>query len=102
MGVQDFNLILVNSYAATIAAGLPLSAAADLNSARGFASCSISAYEEDTESTRVLEVSMAIDCRGVFNPTLQSTTIGTVPNTPSRGFANYWEGIPPLTLSVVS
>lgn len=92
MGVQDFQLILINSYAGTNAAGLPTVAAADLNSARGYASCSITAYEEDTESTRVLEVSMAIEARGLFNPNVTPATIGTVTNTPARGFANYWEG----------
>ena len=102
MGVQDFQLILVNSYAGTLAAGLPTTAAVDLNSARGYASCSITAYEEDTETTRVLEISIMIEARGLFNPSVSFATVGTVPGTPPRGFANYWEGISSLTLAPVS
>lgn len=104
MGAQDFQLILVNSYAGTTAAGLPTVAAADLNIARGFASCSITAYEEDTETTRVIEVSMMVEARGLFNPSLSAATVGSIPSTPARGFANYFEGAIPsqITLNPVN
>jgi hypothetical protein len=101
MGVQDFRLILVNSFVGSTAVGLPLTAAVDLNTARGFASCSISAYEEDTESTRVLEVSMAIEARGLFNPSIRDQTIGSVLATPPIGFANYFEGNIPISIPTV-
>lgn len=101
MGVQDFQLILVNSYAGTTAAGLPTAAAADLNTARGFSSCSVTAYEEDSESTRVLEVSMMIEARGLFNPSLSNAVVGNV-LTPARGFGNYWEGGFPASISNIS
>jgi hypothetical protein len=101
MGLQDFNLILVNSYATTAAAGLPLATALlDLNTARGFASCSMTAYEETTESTRVLEVSMAMEARGIFNPTLAAATVNNLPSVPSRGFGTYFEGGIPSTLTL--
>lgn len=101
MGVQDFQLILINSYAGTAASGLPTTAAIDLNTARTYSSCSITAYEEEAESTRVLEVSMMIECRGVFNPSASSTIIGSIASTPPRGFAIYAEGAIPASISVI-
>jgi len=98
MGIQDFQLILANSYAGTTAAGLPTTATIDLNTARGYASCSVTAYEEDRETTRVLEVSMAIESRGLFNPSLSSAIVGNV-STPARGFGNYWEGGFPASIT---
>lgn len=100
MGIQDFNLILINSYAGTTAAGQPLTAAVDLNTARTYASCSITAYEEDTESTRVLEVSMMLESRGVFNPSASPAIINSIASTPPRGFAIYAEGAVPATLNL--
>jgi len=101
MGVQDFQLILVNSYAGTTAAGLPTTAAVDLNTARGFASCSMNVNEEDSEPTRVLDLVMIIESRGLFNPNLTTAVIGNV-STPARGFGNYWEGGFPATISNIS
>lgn len=103
MGSQDFQLILVNSYAGTSAAGLPTVAAADLNVCRGYTSCSITAYEEDQETTRVTEVSMMIEARGLFNPALSQTVIAGT-NIPTRGFGIYFEGNVPgsITLGVVN
>jgi hypothetical protein len=100
-GQQDFCLILVNTFFGSPAAGLPSAAAVlDLHNVRGFTSCSISAYEEDTETTRVIEVSMAIETRGVFNPTLTPTTGGTTLGIPSRGFGIYFEGGIPSVLTL--
>lgn len=99
MGVQDFQLWLVNTYAGTLAAGLPTAAAVDLNAVRGYASCSMTAYEEDQETTRVTEISMMIEARGLFNPQITSATIGGQFTTPARGFVNYYEGSVPTTLN---
>lgn len=87
IGAQDFKLILVNSYAGTLAAGLPVTAAVDMANATGFASCSLPAEEEDDDATRATEISLAIQTRNVFIP---STVID--PNT--RGFVTYSEGVP--------
>lgn len=84
IGAQDFQLILINSYAGTLAAGLPVAAAADLATARAWYTCSIAAYEEEQEATRVTEVSMVIECRNAFNPV-------------NRYFGAYSEGTPTLT-----
>lgn len=100
IGVQDFQLILINSYAGTTAAGLPTVAAADLNSARGYASCSITAYEEDQEENRVTSIALMIEARGVFNPSISSQVINNF-STPSRGFANYFEGAIPGSLTIL-
>ncbi len=86
IGAQDFKLILVNSYAGTLAAGLPIAAALDMASARGYASCSITGYEEEQEENRVTEIAMAIECRNVFIP---STTI-----IAAQSFQTYFEGSP--------
>jgi hypothetical protein len=91
MGSQDFQLFLINSYANTAGAGLPTVAAEDLHLMRGYASCSITAYEEEQEENRVTSVAMMIEARGLFNPSISPATIGNVVNTPARGFANYLE-----------
>src|SRR5262249_49188812 len=85
IGSQDFQLILVNSYAGTLAAGLPASAAVDLATARGWSSCSLVACEEDEEVTRATEVAMAIECRSLFTPS-------------TRFFTTYFEGNPTAVL----
>lgn len=78
IGSSDFQLILVNTYAGTPSAGAN---AGDLNAARGFYSSTILKYKESTAGTRVLEVSMAIQCNNVFNPA-------------TRGFSLYTESGP--------
>ena len=74
IGVSDFEMVLVNSYAGTPSAGVN---ASQLNAGRGFASCSILKYRESTEGTRVLEASLAIQCNNVFNPTTRGFTLYT-------------------------
>lgn len=81
IGVSDFSLILVNGYAGTAAVGQPLASAVDLSTARGWSSCSNMRYEENTEGTRALEVTLVVECRNVYNPT-------------TRGFSLYLEGTP--------
>jgi len=78
IGVSDFQLVLVNTYAGTSSAGVNPAA---LNAARGFYSSSILKYKESTAGTRVLEVSLAIQCNNVFDPA-------------SRGFGLYTESGP--------
>lgn len=78
IGISDFQLILVNTYAGTPSAGAN---AGDLPIARGFYSSKILKYKESTQGTRVLEVSMAIKCNNVFNPV-------------TRGFSLYTQGNP--------
>lgn len=77
IGVNDFQLVLVNTYAGTPSAG----ANADgLPRARGFYSSTILKYGESTKGTRVQEVSLIIQCNNVFNPV-------------TRGFALYQQGL---------
>jgi hypothetical protein len=80
MGVSDFQLITVNGYAGTAAAGM-----VDLSTARTFKTSTIRKYKESTAGTRVLEVAMAIECQNLFDPT-------------TRGFSCYAEGPPQVPL----
>lgn len=82
IGISDFQLVVVNTYAGTPAqgaTGTPGTLALDLNNSRGFATCNVRKYKESTVGTRVLEVAMAIECLSVFNPA-------------TRGFTTYTEG----------
>jgi len=65
-GVSDFQLILLNSYAGTLAAGLPLPG--DLAVGRQFFTCNIRKYKESTVGTRVVEIAMILDCENLFIP----------------------------------
>ena len=76
LGLNDFQLILVNSYAGTLSAG---SGAISLAAARGFYSATILKYGESTKGTRVLEASLIIQCNNIFHPT-------------TRGFSQFTEG----------
>lgn len=78
IGVNDFQLILVNTYAGTPSSG---AGAGDLPRARGFYSATILKYGESTKGTRVLEASLIIQCNNVFNPQ-------------TRGFSLYAQGNP--------
>jgi hypothetical protein len=89
IGSQDFQLILVNSYFNTPGAGLPTTAAVDLENAKGWASCSLQASEDDDEPTRAREIGMALKCRGAFNPT-------------TRGFTIYFEGTPTVAIPPIT
>jgi len=97
IGAQDFQLILVNTYANTLAAGQPAVAAADLNTARGWSSCSIEAGEEDEETTRVEELGLAISCRNLFAPATRFFTCYTESTT-----AQPFIGAQQITLRPVS
>ncbi len=85
IGVSDFELVLVNSYAGTPASGLPNTASLDMASARSYYSCSVMGYDESTEGTRVLEVALAIQSRNVFHNVAEAV---------NRGFFLYTEGVP--------
>lgn len=76
IGVNDFQLILVNTYAGTPSAGAN---AGDLQRARGFYSSTILKYGESTKGTRVQEISFIIQCNNIFVPT-------------TRGFVQYQQG----------
>lgn len=76
IGVNDFQLILVNTYAGTPSAG---TAPAELPRARGFYSATILKYGESPKGSRVQEISFIIQCNNVFNPI-------------TRGFSNYQQG----------
>ncbi len=83
LGVSDFELVLVNSYAGTPASGLPNTASLDMASARSYYGCSLMGYSESTEGTRVLEVALAIQSRNLFH---------NVAEPENRGFFLYSEG----------
>ncbi len=78
IGINDFQLVLVNTYGNTPSAGVN---AGQLNTYRGFASATILKYKESTAGTRVLEASLAIQCNNVFDPA-------------SRGFLLYGQNGP--------
>lgn len=68
LGVSDWSLILLNEYAAkgnVIAAANP-----QLNVGRQWFTCNLRKYKESTVGTRVLEVSMAVECQNVYVPAL--------------------------------
>lgn len=96
LGISDFELFMVNSYAGTPQAGsvsVSGSAQADLNTLRGFASCNLRKYKESTAGTRVIEVAMALDCQNLYTPNATGDF--------ARGFVLYSEqpvsGIPDPT-----
>lgn len=62
IGSSDFELVFVNAYAGTPAAGLPLSVATNLNAGRRYYSTVPTKYKESTEGSRVLEVALALRC----------------------------------------
>lgn len=68
IGSSDFELVFVNAYFNTAAAGLPLTVAGSLNAGRRYVSSTISRYKESTEGTRVLEIAMVIRCENVRVP----------------------------------
>lgn len=82
LGITDFVLVLVNSYAGTASAGQFVGgiSASDLANGRTFYSANLRTYKESTVGTRVLEVAMAIECLPLFD---QQT----------RRFATYAEGV---------
>jgi hypothetical protein len=82
IGLSDFQLILVNSYAGTPSAGVN---AAALNAGRGFYSSTLLKYKESTVGTRVLEVSLAIQCNNVFNPATRGFSLYTESGLPALG-----------------
>ena len=79
MGISDFELITVNGYYNTAAAG-SFAGTPDLSFGRRFFYCNLRKYDEDTQGTRVLEVSMAIEAIGGFNLV-------------TRGFDTYTENV---------
>lgn len=62
IGSSDFELVFVNTYAGTPAAGLPLVAAATLNPGRRYFSVVPTKYKESTEGERTLQVAFAFRC----------------------------------------
>jgi hypothetical protein len=64
VGYRDFQLILVNSYFGTVAAGTD---PVNLNRGRLYYSCSCVQYEEQTQGTRVLEAYLGIQAIPWFN-----------------------------------
>lgn len=80
IGLQDFELNLVNSYAGTPAAG---TTPADLPPGRRYYSANLLKYKESTIGSRVLEVALAVECLPVFNPktrgfhTYEETSVAT-------------------------
>lgn len=80
IGATDFQLLAINSYFNTPAAGQFVGgiAASDLPQGKFFYSCNLRKYKESTVGTRVLEVAMLVECQNVFIPS-------------TRGFACYTE-----------
>lgn len=67
LGLNDWQLIQVNEYANTTAAG-SFNGTSDLIPARIFASANLRKYKESTVGTRVLEVSMVVEFQNIYNP----------------------------------
>lgn len=67
IGVSDFELILVNGYYGTAAAGSG-TAPLILNAGRRYYSSNLMKYKESTAGTRVQEIALAIGCENVFIP----------------------------------
>lgn len=62
LGVNDFELIIVNGYAGTAA-----SATIDLEAGRRYYSANLMKYKESTAGTRVLDVALAFECHNLFD-----------------------------------
>lgn len=77
IGSSDFELIFVNSYGGTSAAGLPVAAGANLNVGRRYYSVIPERYKESTEGTRVLEAAFVFRCENVKSPTSNAFALYT-------------------------
>ena len=91
IGISDFVLVLINSYAGTASAGQFVGGIgqSDLIVSRTFYTCNLRKYKESTVGTRVLEVVMMVEAQNVFD---QQT----------RGFTLLTEGLPGIPLNPVT
>jgi hypothetical protein len=77
IGVSDFQLITLNAYYGTTSAGVFVGGVSDLPAGRMYYSCNLRKYKESTVGTRVLDVSMAIECQNVYDPTTRTSSLYT-------------------------
>lgn len=82
LGISDFQMVLINTYAGTPAGG-PGGAGAALNSGRGWFSCNLRKYKESTVGTRVLEIAVAIEMQNLFDPATRGFHLYTESGLPS-------------------